>query len=44
SALLAEEIRAELAGGAAGSGDGPPSGERGTPPGAAATTTAGARP
>ncbi|PPF87672.1 FAD-binding molybdopterin dehydrogenase [Clavibacter michiganensis] len=44
SALLAEEIRAELAGDDAGSGDGPPSGERGTPAGAAATTTAGARP
>ncbi|MFT2691402.1 FAD binding domain-containing protein [Clavibacter zhangzhiyongii] len=43
SALLAEEIRAELAGDAAGAGDGPASGERGTPPGAAATTTAGAR-
>ncbi|RII85279.1 FAD-binding molybdopterin dehydrogenase, partial [Clavibacter michiganensis subsp. insidiosus] len=31
-------------GDAAGSGDGPPSGERGTPAGAATTTTAGARP
>ncbi|MDQ0742766.1 CO/xanthine dehydrogenase FAD-binding subunit [Clavibacter sp. B3I6] len=43
SALLAEEIRAELAGDASGAGDGPASGERGTPPGAAATTTTGAR-
>ncbi|OQJ63466.1 FAD-binding molybdopterin dehydrogenase [Clavibacter tessellarius] len=43
SALLAQEVLAELAGDAAGSGDGPPSGERGTPLAAAATTTAGAR-
>jgi CO/xanthine dehydrogenase FAD-binding subunit len=41
TALLAEEIRAELGGAA--TGGGPPSGERGTPPAPAATTTSGAR-